>query len=229
MQVKKQHFVVCCSLQTLNNLTAVLTSQGKAGEAPAYWQPNSPQPFCRIALLLHSLQSLSNLAVVLTNQGIACCFQPCPCVACCTLPAQSLNHLAVVLTSHRQSWRSTGTAAGSNRSFVKLRIHKRTTPAFWHFGEPCPCLACCSLHFHIQSLNNLAVVLTSQGKAGEALALLQAAIAALPSYAEAHNNLGVLQRDVGAISDALASYERALSLAPDARNAGEGRHVQPHV
>jgi Tfp pilus assembly protein PilF len=64
-------------------------------------------------------------------------------------------------------------------------------------------------------------VLTSQGKAGEALALLQAAIAASPSYAEAHNNLGVLQRDVGAISDALASYERALSLAPDSQNAGE--------
>jgi tetratricopeptide (TPR) repeat protein len=64
-------------------------------------------------------------------------------------------------------------------------------------------------------------VLTSQGKAGEALALLQAAISASPTYAEAHNNLGVLQRDVGAISDALASYERALSLAPDSRNAGE--------
>ena len=34
-----------------------------------------------------------------------------------------------------------------------------------------------------QSLNNLAVVLTSQGKAGEALSLLQAAISACPTYA----------------------------------------------
>lgn len=64
------------------------------------------------------------------------------------------------------------------------------------------------------------MVLTSQGKAGEALSLLQAAISALPDYAEAHNNFGVLQRDVGAIPDALASYERALALVPDSRNAG---------
>jgi hypothetical protein len=35
----------------------------------------------------------------------------------------------------------------------------------------------------LQSLNNLAVVLTSQGKAGEALSLLQAAISACPTYA----------------------------------------------
>lgn len=62
--------------------------------------------------------------------------------------------------------------------------------------------------------------MTSQGKAGEALALLNAAIAACPGYAEAHNNMGVLQRDVGAISDALASYNRALELTPDSRNAG---------
>jgi tetratricopeptide (TPR) repeat protein len=66
------------------------------------------------------------------------------------------------------------------------------------------------------------VVLTSQGKAGEALALLQAAITASPTYAEAYNNLGVLQRDVGAIPDALTSYERALQLAPESRNAGQG-------
>eukprot|EP00878_Enallax_costatus_P033814 GHUV01037381.1.p1 GENE.GHUV01037381.1~~GHUV01037381.1.p1 ORF type:complete len:216 (+),score=41.28 GHUV01037381.1:215-862(+) len=75
----------------------------------------------------------------------------------------------------------------------------------------------------MQSLNNLAMVLTSQGKAGEALSLLQAAISALPDYAEAHNNLGVLQRDVGAIPDALASYERALALVPESRNAGQNR------
>jgi hypothetical protein len=37
----------------------------------------------------------------------------------------------------------------------------------------------------VQSLNNLAVVLTSQGKAGEALSLLQAAISACPTYAGA--------------------------------------------
>jgi tetratricopeptide (TPR) repeat protein len=72
-----------------------------------------------------------------------------------------------------------------------------------------------------QSLNNLAVVYTSQGRAQEALALLQAATQACPSYAEAYNNLGVLQRDVGAIPEAIASYEQSLQLCPTSRNAGK--------
>ncbi len=45
----------------------------------------------------------------------------------------------------------------------------------------------------LQGLNNLAVVYTQQGRAQEALQLLQAAVMAAPDYAEAHNNLGVLQ------------------------------------
>ena len=48
---------------------------------------------------------------------------------------------------------------------------------------PCP----------LQGLNNLAVVYTQQGRAQEALQLLQAAVMAAPDYAEAHNNRGVLQ------------------------------------
>ncbi len=50
-----------------------------------------------------------------------------------------------------------------------------------------------------QGLNNLAVIFTAQGRAQDALQMLQAAIAAAPDYAEAYNNLGVLQREVGAI------------------------------
>jgi len=50
-----------------------------------------------------------------------------------------------------------------------------------------------------QGLNNLAVIFTAQGRAQDALQMLQAAIAAAPEYAEAYNNLGVLQREVGAI------------------------------
>ena len=73
---------------------------------------------------------------------------------------------------------------------------------------------------HPQGLNNLAVVYTQQGRAQEALQLLQAALMAAPAYAEAHNNLGVLQRDVGAVGDAVASYERCLALDPGSRNAG---------
>ena len=45
----------------------------------------------------------------------------------------------------------------------------------------------------LQGLNNLAVIYTQQGRAQEALQLLQAAVMAAPTYAEAHNNLGVLQ------------------------------------
>ena len=45
----------------------------------------------------------------------------------------------------------------------------------------------------MQGLNNLAVIYTQQGRAQEALQLLQAAVMAAPTYAEAHNNLGVLQ------------------------------------
>eukprot|EP00967_Tisochrysis_lutea_P028147 scaffold32734_cov22-Tisochrysis_lutea.AAC.2 len=55
-----------------------------------------------------------------------------------------------------------------------------------------------------QSLNNMGVIFTAQGRAQEALTLLTAAIVASPSYAEAHNNLGVLQRDVGAIPEHVA-------------------------
>lgn len=71
-----------------------------------------------------------------------------------------------------------------------------------------------------QSLNNLAVMYTSQGRSGEAAAMLQAATAAVPAYAEAWNNLGVVQRDIGAVADAIASYERAAALAPEQHNAG---------
>ena len=40
---------------------------------------------------------------------------------------------------------------------------------------------------------------TQQGRAQEALQLLQAAVMAAPDYAEAHNNLGVLQVGLGAV------------------------------
>lgn len=45
------------------------------------------------------------------------------------------------------------------------------------------------------------MVYTAEGRAQEAMALLQAAVSACPTYAEAYNNVGVLQRDVGLIKD----------------------------
>ena len=63
-----------------------------------------------------------------------------------------------------------------------------------------------------QGLNNLAVILTAQGRAAEAGQMLQAAIAAAPGYAEAHNNLGVLQRELGAIQVGTGSAETVLGV-----------------
>jgi len=67
------------------------------------------------------------------------------------------------------------------------------------------------------------VLYTTQGRAAEATALLQAATQAAPGYAEAWNNLGVVQRDIGAVTDAIHSYERAATLAPDQPNAAQNR------
>ncbi len=61
-----------------------------------------------------------------------------------------------------------------------------------------------------QGLNNLAVIFTAQGRAQDALQMLQAAIAAAPDYAEAYNNLGVLQREVGAIKVCMGSFGRVV-------------------
>jgi tetratricopeptide (TPR) repeat protein len=72
----------------------------------------------------------------------------------------------------------------------------------------------------MQALNNLGVLYTSQGRAGEAIALLQAAVTAAPLYAEAWNNLGVAQRDIGDVAGSITSYERAAALAPEQPNAG---------
>ncbi|KAH9674499.1 putative UDP-N-acetylglucosamine--peptide N-acetylglucosaminyltransferase SPINDLY [Citrus sinensis] len=74
-----------------------------------------------------------------------------------------------------------------------------------------------------QSLNNLGVVYTVQGKMDAAAEMIEKAIAANPTYAEAYNNLGVLYRDAGSISLAIDAYEQCLKIDPDSRNAGQNR------
>ncbi|KAI3680757.1 hypothetical protein L6452_35533 [Arctium lappa] len=96
-----------------------------------------------------------------------------------------------------------------------------------------------------QSLNNLGVVYTVQDKMDAAASMIEKAIVANPTYAEAYNNLGlflslasnivksvvlivavlvqsygVLYRDVGSISLAIEAYEQCLKKDPDSRNAG---------
>ncbi|KAH9615509.1 hypothetical protein KSS87_003007 [Heliosperma pusillum] len=72
-----------------------------------------------------------------------------------------------------------------------------------------------------QSLNNLGVVFTVQGKMDAAASMIEKAIIANPTYAEAYNNLGVLYRDAGDISRAIEAYEQCLRIDPDSRNAGQ--------
>ncbi|KAJ4846807.1 hypothetical protein Tsubulata_037060 [Turnera subulata] len=74
-----------------------------------------------------------------------------------------------------------------------------------------------------QSLNNLGVVYTVQGKMDSALSMIEKAIIANPTYAEAYNNLGVLYRDAGNIPMAIKAYEQCLEIDPDSRNAGQNR------
>ncbi|RXH76344.1 hypothetical protein DVH24_019232 [Malus domestica] len=72
-----------------------------------------------------------------------------------------------------------------------------------------------------QSLNNLGVVYTVQGKMDAAANMIDKAIVANPTYAEAYNNLGVLYRDAGNITLAIGAYEECLKIDPDSRNAGQ--------
>ena len=56
-----------------------------------------------------------------------------------------------------------------------------------------------------------------------AASMIEKAIIANPTYAEAYNNLGVLYRDAGDISLAINAYEQCLKIDPDSRNAGQNR------
>ncbi|KAK3024067.1 hypothetical protein RJ639_043428 [Escallonia herrerae] len=74
------------------------------------------------------------------------------------------------------------------------------------------------------------------GKMDAAASMIEKAIVANPTYAEAYNNLGivpsssevvddqgVLYRDAGNISLAIEAYEQCLKIDPDSRNAGQNR------
>ncbi|KAK2357006.1 Tetratricopeptide repeat (TPR) superfamily protein [Trifolium repens] len=81
-----------------------------------------------------------------------------------------------------------------------------------------------------QSLNNLGVVYTVQGKMDAAASMIEKAIIANLTYAEAYNNLDVLYRDIGDIALAinayeqcLKAYEQCLKIGLDSRNACQNR------
>ncbi|KAJ1385767.1 Tetratricopeptide-like helical domain superfamily [Sesbania bispinosa] len=100
-----------------------------------------------------------------------------------------------------------------------VAFYKKALYYNWHYADAI--LLCQSKPNFSQSLNNLGVVYTVQGKMDAAASMIEKAIIANPTYAEAYNNLGVLYRDAGDIALAINAYEQCLKIDPDSRNAGQ--------
>ncbi|MCX6952350.1 MAG: tetratricopeptide repeat protein [Verrucomicrobia bacterium] len=63
--------------------------------------------------------------------------------------------------------------------------------------------------------NDLGAQAINAGKAGEALALFEKAVAQNPGYAEAHNNLGVVFLRTGDLQQAERHLAEAVRLLPE--------------
>jgi predicted O-linked N-acetylglucosamine transferase (SPINDLY family) len=68
---------------------------------------------------------------------------------------------------------------------------------------------------HFDSLHLLGVIQYQRRQYGEAVRLIDAALAINPTVAAAHNNRGNALKDLGETAQALASFDRALALKPD--------------
>jgi predicted O-linked N-acetylglucosamine transferase (SPINDLY family) len=66
-----------------------------------------------------------------------------------------------------------------------------------------------------EALSNLGNALCDQGRADEAVACYEQAVALKPDYAEAHNNLGNALTEQGRLEEAIAHYEQALAVKAD--------------
>lgn len=62
--------------------------------------------------------------------------------------------------------------------------------------------------------NNLGNILAALGRADEALASYDAAIAVQPGYAQAHHNRGNVLADLRRTSEAIGSYQQVLTITP---------------
>ncbi|KAL5996065.1 hypothetical protein ACLOJK_026138 [Asimina triloba] len=106
-----------------------------------------------------------------------------------------------------------------------VEYYKKALYYNWHYADAMYNLGVAygeMLKFEM-SLNNLGVVYTVQGKMDAAASMIEKAIIANPTYAEAYNNLGVLYRDAGDITLAIDAYAQCLQIDPDSRNAGQNR------
>ena len=67
---------------------------------------------------------------------------------------------------------------------------------------------------HLDSNNNLGVILQHHGKLEEAKEYYKKAIDIKPDFAEAHNNLGNILKDLGDPNESLKSYRKAIEINP---------------
>ena len=67
---------------------------------------------------------------------------------------------------------------------------------------------------YAEAHNSLGLALRLQGRAAEAVPVLQKAVRLKPDYADAYYNLGVALNGLGRFSEAAESHERALTLRP---------------
>ena len=73
------------------------------------------------------------------------------------------------------------------------------------------------------ALNLLGVVICSQGRSREGIALLERAVRANDAVAAYHSNLGMALRDAGRLGESVASLERALRIEPVIANDDQMR------
>jgi predicted TPR repeat methyltransferase len=78
------------------------------------------------------------------------------------------------------------------------------------------------------ALHRLAIIQSQFGRAKEALAYYDKAVAILPSRADAHNNRGMALQELERFEDALASHDKALAIRPDSAEIMTSRAAALH-
>ncbi len=115
---------------------------------------------------------------------------------------------AAGIVGGRQFWQA---ASARLRTATATVVASGLVLAFWPMLSPTLMRAITE--------NNLGSALQEAGRADEAVAHHQRAIALMPDYAPAYNNLGASLRATGRLDEAMAAYQKALALKPDFASA----------